>query len=70
MKKIALYVCEVCGTKYSEEEKCVRCERTHKDILTIAGKRYLPYTNDQSGMPIAITVKSEEDGKTYIYKRG
>lgn len=69
MKKLALYVCEICGTQYSDQGKCARCEKMHRQKLTIAGARYLPYAQDASGMPVTITVTNGEDGKSYTYKR-
>lgn len=69
MKKMALYVCEVCGTQYSDKEKCVQCEKQHRQKLTIVGARYLPFTQDQSGMPVSITITNDVDGKSYTYKR-
>lgn len=69
MKKLALYVCEICGTQYSDQRKCVQCEKSHMQDLIITGARYLSYAQDASGMPATITVTNGEDGKSYTYKR-
>ena len=67
MKNLTLYVCETCGTKYSDKAKCIQCENGHKTGLTITGGRYLPYTQDETGMPVTIDVTA--GGKVYRYKR-
>ena len=69
MKKLALYVCEVCGTHYSDQMECAKCEKQHKQNLSVDGMRYLPYAQDKTGMPVTITVTNGEDGKSYTYKR-
>ena len=40
MKKLALYVCEICGTQYSDQRECVKCEKRHKQNLSVKGMRY------------------------------
>jgi len=69
MKKLALYVCEICGTQYSDQRECVKCEKRHKQNLSVKGMRYLSYAQDKTGMPTTITITNGEDGKSYIYKR-
>lgn len=51
MKKIDLYQCEICGTQFKSKEDCVKCEKGHQKELHIVKTRYLPYTQDGSGMP-------------------
>lgn len=67
MKRLELYVCEVCGTQYAEKEKCVQCEKRHKRNLSIVGTRYLSYTQDKTGMPVTIEVSA--GGEVFRYKR-
>lgn len=67
MKNLTLYVCEVCGTQYKDKSECGRCEKGHKAGFTITGARYLPYTQDETGMPVTIDVTA--NGKVYRYKR-
>lgn len=67
MKTLELYVCEVCGTQYSEKVKCAQCEKGHKRNLSIVGARYLPHTQDKTGMPVTIEVSA--GGEVFRYKR-
>lgn len=67
MKSITLYVCEVCGTQYKSEGECKVCENNHKTNWAISGTRYLPYSQDKTGMPVSIDIVV--NGKTYRYKR-
>lgn len=68
MKKIDLYQCEVCGTQFKSKVDCVKCEKGHQKELHIVKTRYLPYTQDGSGMPMTITLVGP-DGRHYTYKR-
>ena len=67
MKKIELYVCDVCGTQYKEKIKCQDCEKSHVRPLQISGLKYMP-KECNGGYPVHITVKME-DGKIVTYKR-
>lgn len=70
MKKIELFQCEICGMQFKEKADCVKCEKNHKGEkdLCITNYRYLPFTQDASGMPITITLIGK-NGDTYIYRR-
>lgn len=68
MKEISLYKCDICGTEFKEKDRCMACERVHKQVKKIAGARYLPITGDETGYPDRITVEFE-DGETKVYKR-
>lgn len=72
MKKIELYKCEVCGTQYNDKEACKMCEQGHvtqdRFLHRITKVRYLPITQDNSGLPITITIIGT-DGCHYTYKR-
>ena len=67
MKKIDLYVCEICGTQYKEKAKCQECEKTHVRPVQIIDEKYMA-KNCNGEYPIYIMVKME-DGKTITYKR-
>ena len=64
MKKLELYECDVCHTRYNSEEKCRKCEKSHRKDLNIVEAR----TQDGTGMPITITLE-RDDGVRYTYKR-
>ena len=67
MKKIDLYVCEVCGTQYKEKVKCQNCEKSHVRPVQITGEKYT--AKDCNGAyPVHITV-TMADGKSITYKR-
>lgn len=68
MKEISLYKCDICGTEFKKKDRCMACERAHKQVKKIAGARYLPITGDETGYPDRITVEFE-DGETKVYKR-
>lgn len=68
MKKLEFYACEICGAQYLEKEACKRCETKHVREMRIVGSRYLPISQDNSGMPITITLLGA-DGAHYTYKR-
>ena len=68
MKKIDLYQCEVCNTQFNNKEDCAKGEKRHQKELYIVKARYLPYTQDGSGMPTTITLIGP-DGRHYTYKR-
>lgn len=68
MKKLELFQCEVCGTQFKNKDDCSRCEKGHVKELWIVKSRYLPYTQDKSGMPTTITLMGR-DGSHYTYKK-
>ena len=68
MKRLELYQCEVCGTQYKSKLECTECETRHMKELRIVKSRYLPFTQDSSGMPTTITLMGP-DGRHYTYKR-
>lgn len=68
MKEKKLYECEICGTIYAERHKAQSCEELHKTKLKIKDYRFRPYSEDESGFPVTITVVDDE-GHTKVYKR-
>lgn len=69
MKEKKLWTCECCQTDYASKMDAERCEANHKKKLKIIHKRFLPLKNDRSGLPISITIETE-DGTVQIYKKG
>lgn len=68
MKTVHHYICETCGTEYAEKEQAQRCEKNHKGVEEIVERRYLSYSQDQTGFPQTITVRMS-DGRKVTYKR-
>lgn len=71
MRKVEHYICEICGTEYKDKAMCQKCEKAHKQVLSIKGTRYLPVTQDATGLPSVITIEYADgkQTKTAIYKR-
>lgn len=67
MKKLELYVCEVCGTQYKEKVECQNCEKSHIRPVQITGEKYMA-KNCNGEYPVHITVRMA-DGKSITYKR-
>lgn len=42
--------------------------KNHKTPVEITDTRYLPYSQNQNGYPVSVTIKFN-DGKTLIFKR-
>lgn len=70
MKEIKLYVCETCGTQYSEKKKCDECEKLHESKIPkkIIKAKYLPIAQDRTGHPINITIEFN-DGTKVEYRK-
>ena len=68
MKRVDLYICEVCGTEYADKAQCKRCEKGHKEPKEITGIHHKPLTKDATGYPESIDVQMS-DGKTVEYKK-
>lgn len=68
MKKLELYECGLCHTRYNSKEECEKCERFHRKNLNIVEARYLSRAQDGTGMPITVTLE-RDDGVRYTYKR-
>lgn len=68
MKKVTLYECEVCGTKYKVENECKLCEQHHRVGLQITNARYNAHDKGSvDGFPVKIIVS---DGvKAAEYRR-
>lgn len=68
MKEVKHYVCEVCGTEYSDKQRCQKCEKNHKKIKKIISEKHQGFSMNLQGYPISITVEMD-DGKELTYKR-
>lgn len=68
MKQKTLYTCEICHTDYADKLTAQRCEKNHKQKLKIKDARYLSLSQDKSGLPVSVTIETE-DGKIATYKR-
>ena len=68
MKKLELYECEICGTRYKDRLECERCEEHHRHNLRIIAARYNAHDQgSDDGFPVKITVT---DGiKQAVYRR-
>lgn len=63
MQKIELYECEFCGTKYSKESDCLRCESNHisKEDIKMVDFKYRPYDVIHIKWPQFIYVQRKSD---------
>lgn len=70
MKEKKLYTCEICHTDYTDKEKAMKCEKSHKllEKATIIG-HYKPVGLIVNGMPYKISVKFPGSNEWYDYKR-
>lgn len=59
MKPITQYKCEVCGTLYNSEEKCLECENQHKIPKKIIKSVYRS-RNSYEGFPEFIYINFED----------
>lgn len=68
MKEQMLYVCEICGTSYSDKKKAEECEAGHVSLkrAKIVGK-YKLIKMMPDGMPYAIDV-TFANGEHRIYR--
>lgn len=68
MKEVKHYICEFCGTEYSDKNKCIQCEKGHNMPVSIDGATYVPIKCDGSGYPSRVHIKMS-NGETITYKR-
>ena len=62
MRKIDMYVCELCGTKYDSEGYAKQCERSHTKVKSIEDVRYKPFKKE----PYAVGIRLE-DGSYKVF---
>lgn len=70
MKKSNFFSVRFAERNSRKKTDCVKCEKNHENWegLRIANARFLPFTQDASGMPISITLMGK-NGNTYKYRR-
>lgn len=68
MKKIELFVCEICGTQYAERLKAKDCEANHKKPVKIASTFDTPKSMNAKGYPCRVNVLFD-DGAEVTYRR-
>ena len=66
MRKEEYYRCETCGQLYSNEMKCIECEKSHIHIEKVIEETYRP-KGIVSDWPTRITVTAS-DGKQAVYE--
>ncbi len=65
MKVETKYVCEICGTEYSDKNDCEACEQSHvTNLKIIRCERYKPYEK----WPQYITIQIGKTGECAIYE--
>ena len=63
------YKCEMCGTNYSNAEKCRECEAFHVAVASVAQYKYNSKgMGPESKYPHAVTIVMD-DGKQLTFKR-
>ena len=67
MKKLELYVCEICNTQYNEKNKAIECEKSHKIPTGCVGSRYRAMKSNYQGYPDRIKV-TFNDGSVIEYE--
>lgn len=64
MKEIKLYCCEICRTKYDDEEKAKACEKSHKIPAMCEGKSWKALNEPESvivkGFPEFVIVEFKD----------
>ena len=69
MKKIELYECGVCKTRYGNKTDAIACEKSHITPIGIIETRYTAKNvGNQDGLPTKITVRFQ-NGKQAEYRR-
>lgn len=68
MMIVERYICETCGTEYTDKERCAECEGWHIKPDRIEEMQHVPVNRDAHGYPLSIDVRME-DGKTVRYER-
>ena len=69
MKEVKHYICDICGTEYSDKDSASICEKGHKKPITIIRSRYLPLKQNALGLPTTVVI-GFDDGSRFEYKRG
>ena len=68
MKKVELYECGICGTRYKDKLECENCEKHHRHNLRIIDTKYNAHDiGSNDGFPVKITVT--DGAKQAVYRR-
>ena len=68
MTEIKLYQCDICGTRYTNEEITKECENNHVTKLEIVDCIHWKKASCEDGFPAENTVASD-DGRERTYRR-
>lgn len=69
MKELTLYQCDICGTNYQTETKCLECEAFHVAVDSVLRYKYnAKNMGPESKYPHIVVVKMA-DGKELVFKR-
>lgn len=69
MKRLELFVCEVCNTQYNEKSKALECEKSHKLPVSCAGHKYRSKKSNEKGYPDSVIVTFNDGSEAkYEYK--
>lgn len=68
MRKLELYMCEICNTQYAEKSEATECERYHVKPIKIQPFKYIPKSMAQQPYPLTV-IATFEDGKEIRYRR-
>lgn len=68
MKEIKRYVCEYCGTEYSNKDNAKKCEANHASKAKVVKEFFQPLSVDRTGVPtkFVITRKGQDFVDKYI----
>lgn len=66
MKEVTHFVCETCGTEFSEREKCEACETGHARKLKICHADYRPIGVLATGFPSMIRVEGAVGDRKFL----
>ena len=67
MTEIKLYQCDICGTRYTNEEITKECEKNHVTKIEVIQCNHLSVKVCKDGFPTRITVQSA-DGRERKYR--
>lgn len=68
MKEVIHFICEICGTEYSDKARAKRCEMSHRHPAGINTSEWRSIADDATGYPQYVTV-SFDNGKIVKYKK-
>ena len=66
MKTKTLFICDVCGTQYDDEDACVMCEKNHTIPKKVVEVTYIAELNKAPAYPDYITIEFD-DGRRVRY---